>query len=107
VSEVIEVVTRAEIEEIVDGGATVIVDFAAESWCLPCQKLKPHYDLASTKTEGVFWLHADVDLNQNLMNEFPIQGVPTLYAYKVGKFVEQVDPKIRTVVALVKYAESL
>lgn len=85
----------------------VIVDFAAESWCVPCQRLKPHYNAASEKATGVLWLHADVDINPNLMSEYQIQSVPTLYAYKDGEFVEQVPATARTAIALVKYAENL
>lgn len=106
-SRVVEVKTRAEIDEIVAGGETVIVDFAAESWCVPCQRLKPHYDAASDKLESVTWLHADVDINPDLAREFNILGVPTLLAFKDGKYLEQVPNNINTAVALVKYAESL
>lgn len=83
----------------------VIVDFAAESWCVPCQRLKPHYEAASEKATGVLWLHADVDINPNLMTEYPIMGVPTLYAYKDGERVGEMSQ--RTAISLVKYAEEL
>lgn len=85
----------------------VIVDFAAESWCVPCQRLKPHYNAASEKADGVIWLHADVDINPDLMHEYPIMGVPTLYAYKDGEFVEEVPSNVRTAIALVNYATAL
>lgn len=41
------------------------------------------------------------------MHEFPIMGVPTLYAYKNGEYVGEVPPNVRTVVSLVKYTETL
>lgn len=85
----------------------VIVDFAAESWCLPCQKLKPHYEKASTLDDDTIWLHADIDLNPALVDDYVIMGVPTLKAYKSGEYVGEVDRKLHNYVALSKYSKEL
>lgn len=74
---------------------------------MPCQRLKPHYEAASEKATDTIWLHADIDLNPELQSEYNIMGVPTLHAYKDGDFVEEVPANVRTVVTLVKYADSL
>jgi hypothetical protein len=53
------------------------------------------------------FVHADIDLHPALQSQYNIMGVPTLRAYKSGAFVEELPNKVRTVVTLVKYAESL
>lgn len=104
---VIEVTSREDIETFVKNNSKVIVDFAAESWCIPCQKLKSHYEMVSDRVTDTIWLHADVDINPNLTAEYDIMSVPTLFAYKDGEFVEQVPRKVNTAITLSKYAEQL
>ena len=52
--------------------------------------MKTHYEVASEKATDVFWLHADIDENPDLVRDFSIMGVPTLKAYKDGELVEEV-----------------
>jgi len=106
-SRVIEVKTKADIEKYVSENPKVIVDFAAESWCVPCQKLKPHYEVAANASTDTVWLHADIDLNPDLQHEFIIMSVPTLMAYKNGEYVGQLPDTVRTGPKLAKYANDL
>lgn len=106
-SKVVEVETVEELEDIVASNDKVIVDFAAESWCVPCQRLKPHYEAASDRVEDTVFVHADIDLHPDLQRQYNIMGVPTLRAYKGGLYVAELPNNVRTVVTLVKYAESL
>lgn len=104
-SKVIEVSSMSEIEEIIANNSKVILDFAAQSWCVPCQRLKPHYDKASETVEDVTWVHADIDLYPALATVYNIQSVPTVHAYKDGVYVEPVEA--RTVIKLVEFAKNL
>lgn len=104
---VIEVTSRDDIEWFVRNNSKVIVDFAAESWCIPCQRLKPHYQTASDKIDDTIWLHADIDISPNLTHEYSIMSVPTLHAYKDGEFVEQIPHDVNTGLLLAKYAQQL
>lgn len=83
------------------------MDFAAESWCVPCQKLKPHYEMAADKDDSTVYVHADIDLHPELQADYNIMGVPTLQAYKNGEYVGELPNNVRTVVTLTKYAASL
>lgn len=106
-TKVIEVSSREDIERFVSANPKVIVDFAAESWCVPCQRLKPHYEKAAEQESETIWLHADIDIHPDLATEYGIQGVPTLLAYKDGDFKEPVPADVRTVVRLVDYSKNL
>jgi thioredoxin 1 len=106
-SRVIEVKTKAEIAKYVEENPKVIVDFAAESSCIPCQRLKPHYEAVSDAVTDTVWLHADIDLNPDLQNEFVIMSVPTLMAYKDGEYVGQLPNGINTGPKLANYAKTL
>lgn len=106
-SKVVEVSSVEEIENHIDSGKTVVVDFAAESWCVPCQRLKPHYEAAAEKAPDVVWLHADIEENPEFSERYNIRSVPTLLAYKGGQFVGPLPPTARTVITLLREVEAL
>lgn len=102
---VIETSDPVEIESLIDSDGVVIVDFGAESWCVPCQRLRPHYDAASDKLPDVKFVRADIDDEPELAALYNIQGVPTVYAHKDGVLLGKVES--RTAVALVREISAL
>lgn len=102
---VLETSSPADIENAIALGGVVVVDFGAESWCVPCQRLRPHYDKASENVNGAVLIRADIDENPELADIYGIQGVPTLLAYKGGRLYGTVTA--RTAVALVSEINSI
>lgn len=98
-SKVIEVATLAELDDILADEKDVVVDFAAPEWCVPCQRLAPHYDRASEVVEGVTFVHVDIDQAPEVANHYGIMSVPTVMRHRAGDW-ELV--RGRTVVQLVK-----
>jgi len=78
----------------------VVVDFWAE-WCGPCKTLGPALEKVAADYAGKFELvKVDVDQNQALSQEFGVQSIPTVIAFKDGKPVSQfmgaiAEPQIR------------
>jgi thioredoxin 1 len=87
-----------QIADAIDTDGVVVVDFGAESWCVPCQRLRPVYDAVSEKVTATL-VRADIEDNPELVAEYGIQSVPTVLAYKDGSLVGSVTA--RTAVALV------
>ncbi len=78
----------------------VVVDFWAE-WCGPCKTLGPTLEAVAESYGGQFELvKVDVDQNQALSQQFGIQSIPTVVAFRDGEAVSQFmgaipEPQIR------------
>jgi thioredoxin 1 len=73
------------LNELIESGNTVLVDFYAE-WCGPCKQMAPHLKEVAGKIKNkATVVKVDIDRNPNLASAFNIQGVPTLILFKDGE----------------------
>lgn len=77
-------------EAVLNGSATVLVDFFAE-WCGPCKMVAPVLEELSSEMEGKAKIFkVDVDKNGDLAQKYGVMGVPTLMIFRDGKAVDKI-----------------
>jgi len=97
-----EINEQDALEEIIAGNDTVVVDFSAPAWCVPCMRFAPHFEKAAEKSDAKF-VAVDVDKAEFAMVEYGVQGVPTVMLFKNGQYVKHL--KERNVVKLLNEME--
>lgn len=98
--QVLEITNENFQSEIIDSGASALVDFSA-TWCGPCKTLEPIVEelAAEYASQGIKVCKVDIDAAPDLAAQFSVQGVPTLMFFKGGEKVDQmVGAHPRTVI---------
>ncbi len=81
-----ELTTNTFKDEATEG--LVLIDFYA-TWCGPCKMLSPIVDELSEEVTNAKFFKVDVDENEELVEMFNIEAMPTLIILRDGKVVNK------------------
>ena len=78
-------ISGKELEELVEGGATVVCDFWA-GWCGPCRMLGPVMETLSEEfKDKAAFVKVNVDENGDLAASLGIFSIPDVYIFAKGE----------------------
>jgi thioredoxin 1 len=91
--------------EVLESSIPVLVDFWA-TWCAPCRAIAPALEELASQYKGKAKVaKVDIDVDQQVAQQFGIRSIPTLLVFKGGKVIEQLVgavPKAKLEAALTK-----
>jgi thioredoxin 1 len=81
-------ITSIELQEKINSGEKVIVEFWAE-WCGPCKMMKPVFErVSNNNTSNVGMYTMNVDLNREVGTTLGIRSIPTIKVFENGEVID-------------------
>lgn len=80
-------ITSIELQEKINSGKKVIVEFWAE-WCGPCKMMKPVFErVANQNKSDVEMYTMNMDLNREVGVTLGIRSIPTIKVFENGEVI--------------------
>ena len=79
-----EITNASELDDFINSNDAVVIDFAKRHGCVPCTRLKPHFEAAAKSVDGAEFAVVYLDeLTQqdlfDLMDEYGLRSTPTVF----------------------------
>ncbi|HQB50861.1 MAG TPA: thioredoxin [bacterium] len=92
-SEILELTADNFKAEVLESSLPVVVDFWAP-WCGACKIMAPMIDDLASQLAGqvkIVKVDANDPVNQSLLTEYGVQGLPTIKIFKAGQVVGEMS----------------
>lgn len=78
--------TKVNFKETIQKNELVVLDFWA-SWCGPCRRFAPVFEIVSNKHPEVIFAKIDTEAEQEIAASFEVMSIPTLAVIKEGDII--------------------
>lgn len=80
--------TSTNFQQYINNNKIVVIDFYAD-WCGPCKMLSPIIESLSLQMPQIMFGKVNIDLENQLAQQFNIMSIPTILIFKNNKIVTQ------------------
>ncbi|MER6470949.1 thioredoxin family protein [Streptomyces collinus] len=80
----IKVTSTEHYGELLNAEPKVIAMFTA-NWCAPCKAITPEFESLSTQYETVAFLFIDIDINEEVAEQYGVSGLPMFLTLRKGQ----------------------
>lgn len=88
-SEIYEVDSLDQLQDLIDTEDKLVVKFTAPSWCGPCRQYAPHFEKVAEKSADTFVV-VDLDEVPDAMLEYGFKSVPTTLVFESGELTKTI-----------------
>jgi len=78
---VVKIESFDELNDTIQNNKFVVIDFGA-TWCGPCKKIKPYFELLAENHKNCVFCYVDIDDCPDIAEEYYINKLPTFLIYK-------------------------
>ena len=85
----VKVIEKNSYEKLINEKDKLIIIDCFAQWCMPCKMFAPVLEKVSEEYQDIVFAKLDIDDNQEIVEKYSIEAVPTILFIKNGNVINQ------------------